>query len=244
MCTVCRRWSERRHVLQAEFDRFAREYQESHAASIRLSGETPDFFARYKIDDVAGILKRAGKKPRRILDFGAGVGNSLGPMRAAFPDSEIVALDPSEESLSIAARRFPGQARFETFDGIAIPFADNHFDLVFTACVFHHIPEALHQTLLSEIGRVLTVGGSFFVFEHNPWNPLTQHAVRNCVFDENAVLISAPEMRRRMRDAGLAKPLVRYRIFFPRALAALRRFETYLTGVPIGAQYFVQATKA
>ncbi|RVA08871.1 class I SAM-dependent methyltransferase, partial [Mesorhizobium sp. M7A.F.Ca.US.002.01.1.1] len=68
-------------MLEAEFDQFAREYQEQHAASIRLSGENPDFFARYKIDDVAATLRRAGVKPRRILDFGAGVGNSLGHMR-------------------------------------------------------------------------------------------------------------------------------------------------------------------
>ncbi len=230
-------------MLEAEFDRFAREYQESHASSIRLSGETPDFFAKYKIDDVSRTLARAAGMPRRILDFGAGVGNSLGPMRAAFPDSEIVALDPSAESLAIAARRFPEQARFEPFGGATIPFPDNHFDLVFAACVFHHIPEDLHPVLLAEINRVLAVGGSFFVFEHNPWNPLTLHAVRNCVFDENAVLISAPELVRRMTAAGLCKPRISYRIFFPRALAALRGLESWLTRMPIGAQYFIQSVK-
>ena len=96
-------------MLQAEFDQFAQEYQQQHAASIRLSGETPDFFAQYKIDDVAARLARSGAKPRRILDFGAGVGNSLGPMRAAFPDSEITLLDPSSQSLDIAASAFPAR---------------------------------------------------------------------------------------------------------------------------------------
>ena len=93
------------------------QYQQQHAASIRLSGETPDFFAKYKIDDVAARLARPIIKPRRILDFGAGVGNSLGPMRAAFPDSEIILLDPSSQSLDIARKRFPGQADFRHFDG-------------------------------------------------------------------------------------------------------------------------------
>ncbi|TIW90954.1 MAG: class I SAM-dependent methyltransferase, partial [Mesorhizobium sp.] len=37
-------------MLEAEFDQFAREYQEQHAASIRLSGEAPEFFHKYKID--------------------------------------------------------------------------------------------------------------------------------------------------------------------------------------------------
>jgi ubiquinone/menaquinone biosynthesis C-methylase UbiE len=231
-------------VPEAEFDHFAREYQQQHAASIRLSGETPDFFAKYKIDDVAATLARAGVKPRRILDFGGGVGNSLGHMRKAFPDAEIVLLDPSQESLDIAEKRFPGQARFQHFDGMTIPFEAGTFDLVFTACVFHHIPENLHNTLLQEIDRVLDRGGSFFLFEHNPWNPLTQHAVRNCPFDENAVLINAPELRSRLAAAGLRESRTTYRIFFPRLLALLRPLERLLTGLPMGAQYFLHATKS
>ncbi|MER9236583.1 methyltransferase domain-containing protein [Mesorhizobium sp. M0622] len=230
-------------MLQAEFDQFAREYHEQHAASIRLSGETPDFFARYKIDDVATVLSRSGAKPRRILDFGAGVGNSLGPMRAAFPDSEIVLLDPSQGSLDIAARRFPDQAEFRHFDGETIPYENGSFDVAFAACVFHHIPENLHVSLLKEIERVLANGGRFFLFEHNPWNPLTRHAVRNCAFDENAVLIDATQMRKRIAAAGFSGLDIVYRIFFPRLLARLRPLERFLTSLPLGAQYFVHAVK-
>ncbi|RWC32311.1 MAG: class I SAM-dependent methyltransferase [Mesorhizobium sp.] len=230
-------------MLEAEFDQFAREYQEQHAASIRLSGEAPEFFHKYKIDDIAATLRRAGVKPRRILDFGAGVGNSLGHMRIAFPDAEITLLDPSRESLDIASKRFPGQAAFTHFDGKTIPFDDGSFDLAFAACVFHHIPENLQIGLFAEIGRVLADGGSFFVFEHNPWNPLTTHAVRNCAFDENAVLINSREMRRRMAEAGLANARIIYRIFFPRLLARLRPFERFLTKIPVGAQYFAHVVK-
>lgn len=231
-------------MLEAEFDQFAAEYQQQHAASIRLSGEKPDFFAKYKIDDVAAALSRNGVTPRRILDFGAGVGNSLKHMRAAFPDSDIVLLDPSAQSLEIAQSRFPGQARFQHFDGTTIPFGNGKFDLVFTACVFHHIPEDLHVGLLTEIDRVLADGGSFFLFEHNPWNPLTLHAVRNCAFDENAVLIKAGKMRRRMAEAGLSQTEIVYRIFFPRMLARMRPLERLLVNVPLGAQYFVHALKS
>jgi ubiquinone/menaquinone biosynthesis C-methylase UbiE len=230
-------------VLEAEFDKFAAEYELEHAASIRLSGETPEYFAKYKITDVAAALAKRGEMPSRILDFGAGVGNSLGPMRAAFPNSEIVLLDPSSQSLDIARSRFPDQAHCQPFDGQTIPYADGQFDLVFTACVFHHIPESLHTGLLSEIGRVMKPGGSLFLFEHNPWNPLTQHAVRNCSFDENAVLIDARKMNSRMEAAGLSRRKTVYRVFFPRFLAKLRPLERYLTKVPMGAQYFVHAVK-
>ena len=39
----------------AEFDRFADDYRSLHAANIRASGETPEFFAEYKVRDVARI---------------------------------------------------------------------------------------------------------------------------------------------------------------------------------------------
>lgn len=230
-------------MLDAEFDQFASEYHLQHAASIRLSGETPDFFAKYKIDDVAAVLASIGKKPERILDFGGGVGNSLGHFRTAFPESEIVLLDPSQQSLDIAGKRFPNQAKLHHFNGEEIPYGENHFDLIFTACVFHHIPENLHIQLLREISRVLVKGGSFFLFEHNPWNPLTLHAVHNCPFDKNAVLIKAKDMKKRLIEAGLPNPNVAYRIFFPRLLARLRALEPYFVKIPAGAQYYVHAIK-
>lgn len=228
---------------EAEFDQVAAGYHQQHAASIRLSGETPDFFAKYKIDDVAKALRAMGAEPRRILDFGAGVGNSLGHMRSVFPNSDIVLLDPSSQSLDIARQRFPGQADFRHFDGGTIPYGDGHFDLAFAACVFHHIPEHLHVALVKEIDRVLALGGSFFLFEHNPWNPLTTHAVRNCPFDENAVLITARDMRKRMAKAGLSRSRAVYRVFFPRLLAGLRPLEPLFANIPLGAQYFVHAVK-
>jgi len=80
------------------------------------------------------------------------------------------------------------------------------------------------------------------LFEHNPWNPLTQHAVRNCPFDENAVLIAAPEMRRRLIKCGFGTIKTDYRTFFPAPLAALRPLERFLGWLPIGAQYSLFAS--
>ncbi|MGC4026545.1 MAG: class I SAM-dependent methyltransferase [Mesorhizobium sp.] len=231
-------------MLEAEFDEVALAYEEQHAASIKLSGESPDFFAEYKIADVADALDRRGIRAHRILDFGGGVGNSIAPMRKAFPNARITLLDPSSKSLEMAARRYPGQADFVPFDGERIPFGDASFDVIFVACVFHHVPAEGHVSLLAEIKRVLTPGGHLFLFEHNPLNPLTLHAVRNCPFDKNAVLIGASEMRRRIVAAGFTKSEIVYRLFFPHVLAKLRPLERYLTKLPAGAQYFILATNA
>ena len=65
---------------EAEFDKFAAEYRTLHAESIKASGESPEYFAEYKIVDVAAELTRArgGVVERAaVLDFGAGVGYSV-----------------------------------------------------------------------------------------------------------------------------------------------------------------------
>lgn len=228
---------------EVEFDKFADEYRALHAANIRLSGEDPEYFAEYKVVDIANELARSGVAARRALDFGAGVGYSVPFFARHLPEARVTCLDVSRKSLEVGAARLGPAAEFTHFDGRTIPFADGTFDVALASCVFHHIPHAEHVALLAEIRRVLAPRGTLFVFEHNPLNPLTRHAVNTCEFDEHAVLIGAPEMRRRVRAAGFAAADLRYRIFFPRALRRLRPLEKKLAWLPLGAQYYVAARK-
>jgi ubiquinone/menaquinone biosynthesis C-methylase UbiE len=227
----------------AEFDRHASTYAQQHGSSVAISGEEPEYFSQYKIDDLVRICDLDGLKPARILDFGAGIGNSLGPMKRAFPDARISGIDVSEESLEICRKIAREGTELRCYDGQTIPFEDGTFDLVFAACVFHHIPVQQHVALLNEIRRVLGPRGRFVLYEHNPWNALTVQAVRNCPFDENAVLIAAPEMARRLRSAGFERVDRRFRVFFPRMLAALRPLEWSLSPVPLGAQYMLVGSR-
>ena len=229
---------------EAEFDRFADEYRAMHAASIRLSGEQPEYFAEYKIADIAAELGREHAVARTALDFGAGVGYSVPFFARHLPATRVTCLDVSRKSLDLGAARHGAAAEFRHFDGRRIPYADGTFDVALASCVFHHIPHAEHVALLTEIRRVLTPGGRLFVFEHNPLNPLTRHAVNSCEFDEHAVLVLAPTMKRRVRAAGFATAAVRYRIFFPHVLRGLRPLEARLKWLPLGAQYYVVAHKA
>ena len=131
-----------------EFDKFADEYRAMHATNIAISGESPDFFADYKIRDVARIFQEAGiaaSVPHpRILDFGAGIGTSVPSFRRYFPAASLTCLDVSTKSLELGESRFHGEAEFVAFDGNALPFDDGRFDIVFAACVFHHIDHAEH----------------------------------------------------------------------------------------------------
>jgi SAM-dependent methyltransferase len=228
---------------EAEFDKFADEYRSLHAANIRLSGEDPEYFAEYKVADIAAELARDQFVARRALDFGAGVGYSVPFFVRHLPATRVTCLDVSRKSLDVGAARHGSAAEFAHFDGRTIPYGDGTFDVALASCVFHHIPHEEHVGLLAEIHRVLVPGGRLFVFEHNPLNPLTRHAVNTCEFDEHAKLVLAPTMRRRVLDAGFAAADVRYRIFFPHVLRRMRPFETKLTWLPLGAQYYVKAIR-
>lgn len=228
-------------MQRSEFDKFAREYAALHRTNIAISGEGPEYFAEYKIRELRevsaglGLLRGAG----RILDFGAGVGGSVEHFRRHFPAASLTCVDVSVDSLRIAAGRFAGQAGFVAFDGEQLPFVDGSFDCVFSACVFHHIEPGRHIALLAELRRVLHPGGLLMIFEHNPLNPLTVHAVNTCPFDENAILIRAGLFRQSLISAGFAGAAACFRIFFPHALRALRPLEGWLKWLPLGAQYYV-----
>lgn len=229
---------------KAEFDKFAEEYKNIHTQNIKLSGEQPDFFAEYKVADTAFLAKQHQLNDNiKILDFGAGIGNSVPFFKKYFLNAELICLDVSEKSLDIAKDRFPNQAKFIEFNGKQIPYADNTFNVIFTACVFHHIEGSEHDLLLKEILRVLVPGGIFVVFEHNPYNPLTRHAVNTCIFDENAELIRAKDFKYKLTSNGFKDVVVKYRIFFPGVLKKLRPLESWIGWLPLGAQYYVVGSK-
>lgn len=180
---------------------------------------------------------------RQILDFGSGIGNSIPQFSRSFPEAELTCADVSQRSLDLAARCFPGMASSLRIEGDRLPAADRSFDLAFSACVFHHIPHEEHLGWLRQLHRVIRPGGFLSVFEHNPLNPLTMYAVNTCPFDANARLIRAGQLAKRLRAAGWVQPRVRFHLFFPRVLAALRPIERRLSWIPFGAQYSVTALR-
>jgi ubiquinone/menaquinone biosynthesis C-methylase UbiE len=230
-------------MKEAEFDKFAEAYRQIHRENIRWSGEEPEFFAEYKVHETVRYL--GGRLPTnlRMLDFGAGTGVSVPHFRKYFPDCSVTCLDVSRKSLEVGREHYSDQADFVHFDGHTIPFPEEHFDLAFSACVFHHIDHNEHLGLASELRRVLRPGGWLIIFEHNPFNPLTVRAVDTCLFDANAVLVRAKELKARVLTAGFTSAMQCYCMFFPRALWRLRPLERYLTWLPLGAQYYVAAQK-
>lgn len=225
---------------RAEFDLLADEYHEQHAANIAITGERPEYFAEYKVADLAALVSRRGLPSGDVLDFGSGIGNSLPYFRKYFCASSLSCADVSARSIEIARARFPGSENYVLVDR-TIQVPDQSQDIVFSACVFHHIPHEDHLRWLAELHRITRPGGLLAIYEHNPLNPLTVHAVKTCPLDVHARLIRGSVLCHRARSSGWASAQVDYKLFFPSALKSLRPLEKHLEWCGLGAQYRVIA---
>ena len=184
-----------------------------------------------------------GGEVNNILDFGTGVGNRTPFLAQYFPGTGLFGTDVSDKSLTLVKERFEGFGEFSLFDGKTLPYSEGQFDLALATCVFHHIPAEEHIQLIQEVSRSLRSGGAFMIYEHNPINPMTLHAVNTCPFDENAVLLKRCQVRNVLREAGMEVVMQEYRVYFPAFLKLLRPLEKYLAWLPLGAQHFVVGKK-
>ena len=225
------------------FDTFATDYRSIHNDNIKLSGADSDYFSEYKIKEIKRVEGTAQVK--QILDLGCGDGNSARFFYQHFPNAHTEGIDISADSIEEAKKRQIPGASFRPYDGSHIPFEDNKFDVCLIATVLHHIRFVHHPDLLREVLRVLKPGGRLYIFEHNPWNPVTRKVVDNCVFDKDAVLLSPPYSKRVVKEAGFRQVSNTYTIFFPRS-PMFRPFvplEPFLGFIPVGGQYFTRGVK-
>lgn len=223
----------------SEFDDYALEYRDIHTKNVRrVSGVDSDYFCEYKIREI--FDRQYIRKDSTWLDLGCGDGTTAKYIKKYFPDCKYIGIDVSQKSIEIARKRYgEDNIAFDYYDGEKIPYEDNSFDIVFIACVLHHITPKNRPLLLQECHRVLKLGGKIIVFEHNPYNPVTRKMVNTCIFDENAILITARELSDLFRMIGL-EGKIQYTIFFPRKkmFSSLLRLEKYFRKIPLGGQFY------
>jgi SAM-dependent methyltransferase len=220
-----------------EFDQFAKKYDHVLQAAIPEGLNEDGYFAEYKVQMMVNLL--SGKKNLRILDFGCGAGRSLPYLKRHFPDAEIWGYDVSPSSLVVAAARAPGVHLISEWCDLK----SIQFDAILAANVFHHIPASEHLRSLSECRSALAPQGKLFLFEHNPYNPLTRWIFERCPFDVDAKMIKLKHALILAKEADFRSVSHGYTFFFPRPFALLRLLEPYLHWLPIGAQYYVQLAK-
>ena len=136
--------------MAAEFDEFAKDYEQLLSDSIKLSGYEPAYFDEQKIKEVKRRFD-LGLEEISFLNFGCGVGKSERFINKYFPGSVIHSADVSSESINEARQRNKEfrNITFHHFEKIQNFDPGVRFNIIFVANVFHHIPEDLHQKTLT-----------------------------------------------------------------------------------------------
>lgn len=107
---------------------------------------------------------------RRLLDVGCGPGQFTILIAERRPEAEVVGVDLSADMIALArghAVESPAgnRVRFEVGDAMALPFANDSFDLIISSGSIKQWPDATQG--LAEMHRVLVAGGRAFVLEVN-----------------------------------------------------------------------------
>jgi ubiquinone/menaquinone biosynthesis C-methylase UbiE len=130
------------------YDRRAREYDDWWGGfGLYAERDRPGWHA--ELEELETVV--AELPPGRILDVGCGTAFLTRHLRG-----EVTGLDQSEEMVDVAQERCPS-ARFVRGDGLALPFDDASFDLVFTSHVYGHLRPGERERFLAEARRVAPV---------------------------------------------------------------------------------------
>ncbi|MBA3652803.1 MAG: methyltransferase domain-containing protein [Actinobacteria bacterium] len=212
-------------------------YDDMLERGLKLSGESKDFFIRGRLEHLRRRLPQDAR-PKRILDFGCGVGDASAVLAGMFPDASVVGVDVAAAAVQRADATL-GSDRV-AFGTLNLLDRSEPFDLCYVNGAFHHIAVDERATVMGTIHGATRPGGILAVFENNPWSIPARMVMRRIPFDADAVMLRARELAELARRAGFSKVLpVRYLFVFPKALRRLRVVERALEPLPLGAQYGV-----
>lgn len=218
------------------------EYDAMLNKGIAFSGEDKRFFIAGRVLDLKNQLP-IDFHPRRILDFGCGIGDTSQLLSDTFLNAEIVGVDISERSVSYAKDHFSApNISFCTLQSLV---DCGKFDLCYVNGVFHHIPPDHRPSAVTLIHNALSQNGYVAIFENNPWNIGARIVMSRILFDRDAQMLTPAQTRRLVREGGFNYVLFTRSLFhFPRPLAFLRFTESWLSPFCLGAQYYILATKS
>ena len=226
-----------------DFDTWKDSYGEELQKVVAFSGRDAHYFTELKARALIELAARHVGHTAGLtaLDIGCGVGLTDRYLTDSF--AKVIGVDIFEGVLERAAATNP-QAQYLLHDEHSLPLDDGTVDVAFAICVVHHVPPVQWRAFAAEMARVLRPGGIAVIFEHNPLNPMTRRVVSNCVFDDDAVLLRRRTAASLLRNAGLVSCEDRYIAFLPFGHQVAAPVDAALRRVPLGAQYYVAATRA
>ncbi len=143
-------------LVRARFSRASQQYDAASAIVTEL---------RQRLLERLELVRLA---PQRVLDLGAGTGMGTRALKQRYPKAHVVALDSSSGMSRQASTQRGWLRRFEVCmaDAASLPFAAEHFDLVFSHLMLPwcNSPDAVFE----EVARVLRPGGLFLFSSLGP----------------------------------------------------------------------------
>ncbi len=170
----------------------------------KTSGKWDKASKRYDLMVSKGAEKRWGPAKKalyshmegKVLFLALGTGLDI----QHFPSGkDIVAFDISPKMLEVAQPRvdaYPGKMVAHCIDVHDMPFEDNSFDQIYTACTFCSVPNPVAG--LQSLARVLKPGGEIRMFEHTGSQIFPFNIMMNIMTPVSA--LAGPEMNRQTVD--------------------------------------------
>ncbi len=114
-------------------------------------------FNQYRRENVIDIL--CPERSEKILDIGGGTGYVSSKIQHLCKELHLI--DMSINMLKVAKKK--GIKNVEIASCYSMPFSNGTFDAIILTDVIHHLNN--HSQLISEIKRVLKVGGKLIVYD-------------------------------------------------------------------------------
>jgi arsenite methyltransferase len=180
------------------------EFDEENARNLVAVYTTPDVVDQRRAIRVALALQPG----EHVLDIGSGPGLLAAEMAEEVgADGRVHGIDPSDSMLAIA-RHSETPVDYGRGDALALPFADEQFDVAVSTQVYEYVEDI--EGALAEARRVLRPGGRLLVLDTD-WDSIVWHSsdrVRmECVLAAWNEHLADPYLPRRlpalMRGAGL-----------------------------------------
>ncbi|MFB0562647.1 MAG: class I SAM-dependent methyltransferase [Candidatus Lokiarchaeia archaeon] len=107
---------------------------------------------------INSYLDKLGSSKKRIIEIGCGYGSNIKLIKDNRNDVECYALDNSNVAIELVKEDIPNAFLSDCRN---TPFADNEFDLIFSAGLMEHLDE---KPFLKEINRILKDNGYVITF--------------------------------------------------------------------------------
>ncbi|MBJ7469925.1 MAG: class I SAM-dependent methyltransferase [Solirubrobacteraceae bacterium] len=173
------------------------EYRDASAAYLETIRRELPLYDRLQ-DEL--IKATYGVAVRRILDLGCGTGETSRRALEAYPDAELIAIDPSQDMLQIARAVLPEHAQLR-LGYLDEPLPKGSFDLILSALTIQALPPHQRADLFPRVRRALAPRGRLVVADL----VATDAAGRAAAVHRTDSLAG---LQGRMRDGGLVPAVV------------------------------------